>query len=227
VIQLAPDRVALLKYAHVPEQRTHQRILDRYSRPLSSELAWLFFEAVDALAEAGWEHIGIDNFARPQDELAIARRRGVLGRTFNGFAPDSKNNIIGAGPTCTFQLEGHYFQNVYSLDEYMEHIASDRFPVLRGYRLCPEDRLRRHIIHSILCSGAVHYDEVGERYDVDCRTYFRRELETMEDYAQRGLVEMRQDGLRVTQIGRGFLRNLGRVFDRYLAGNRVYEISGP
>jgi oxygen-independent coproporphyrinogen-3 oxidase len=187
----------------------------------------LFFETLDALVEAGWEHIGIDNFARPDDELAVAKRRGTLGRTFNGFEPDRENNILGVGPTCTFQLDGHYFQNVYSLDDYMRDIASDRFAVLRGYRLRPEDRLRRHVIESILCSGVVRYDEIEGRFGVDCRAHFGRELEAMENYAREGLIEIRQDGLCVTQLGKGFLRNLAKVFDSYLAGNQVYRITGP
>ena len=227
VIQLAPDRVALLKYAHVPEQREHQRILDRYPRPGGNELAMLFFEALDALVASGWEHIGIDNFAKPEDELAMAKRRDALGRTFNGFAPDRKNNILGVGPTCTFQLESHYFQNVYSLDEYMQDIESDHFPVLRGYGLSPEDRLRRSIINRIMCSGVVRYEEIRECYGIDFHTYFRRELKAMDGFAEKGLVEKRHDGLVVTQIGKGFLRNLCQVFDLFLAHNRTYEISGP
>ncbi|MEN6576886.1 MAG: oxygen-independent coproporphyrinogen III oxidase [Phycisphaerales bacterium] len=227
VIQLAPERVALLKYAHVPEQRKHQRILDAYARPLGDELAWLFFEALDALVEAGWEHIGIDNFAKHGDKLAIAKRRGTLGRTFNGFAPDRKNNIIGVGPTSTFQLDGHYFQNVYGLDEYMQDIASGQFPVLRGYRLSPEDRLRRHVIESLMCSGVVCYEETRDAYGIDFCTHFRRELEAMDTLVRKGVVEMRTEGLYVTQVGKGFLRNLCKVFDLYLPDNRAYKISGP
>ena len=227
VIQLSPDRVALLKYAHVPEQRKHQKLLEKYDRPQGPDLAWLFFETLEALTEAGWEHIGIDNFAKPQDELARAKDRGTLGRTFNGFAPDRKNNILGVGPTCTFQLESHYFQNEYSLDEYMQDIARDRLPVLRGYHLTREDRLRRDVIASILCSGSVSYEAVAESHGIDFPEHFRRELNALECHVRRGLVERREDGLFVTELGRGFLRNLCKVFDAFLAGNKVYRISGP
>jgi oxygen-independent coproporphyrinogen-3 oxidase len=227
VIELSPDRVALLKYAHVPEQRKHQKLLEKYDRPQGTDLAWLFFETLDAMTEAGWEHIGIDNFAKPRDELAKAKHRGTLGRTFNGFAPDRKNNILGAGPTCTCQLEGHYFQNVYSLDEYMRQIEGGQFPVHRGYRLTSEDRLRRDVIASILCSASVSYEDVRAAYGVDFTTHFRRELKAMEPFADRGLVQTRDDGLFVTDLGRGFVRNLAKVFDLFLSGNKVYRISGP
>jgi len=227
VIELSPDRVALLKYAHVPEQRKHQRLLEQYDRPQGADLAWLFFETLDAMTGAGWEHLGIANFAKPRDELAKAKRRGPLGRTFNGFAPDRKNNILGVGPTCTFQLEGHYFQNVYSLDEYTRQIEGGQFPVYRGYRLTNEDRLRRDVIGSILCSASVFYADVRAAHGVDFTTHFRRELEAMEPFADRGLVQMRDDGLFVTDLGRGFVRNLAKVFDLFLSGNKVYRISGP
>jgi len=227
VTQLSPDRVALLKYAHVPEQRKHQKLLENYDRPQGPDLAWLFFETLDALTEAGWEHIGIDNFAKPRDGLARAKDRGTLGRTFNGFAPDRKNNILGAGPTCTFQLESHYFQNAYSLDEYMQDIGAGRFPVLRGYRLTREDRLRGNIIASILCSGTVSYEEIARSYGIDFPTHFHRELNAMECFVRRELVETRDDGLFVTELGRGFLRNLCKVFDLFLSGDKVYRISGP
>lgn len=227
VIRLSPDRVTLLKYAHVPERRKHQRLLERYDRPDGADLARLFFETLDAFTEAGWEHVGIDHLAKPADELAQAKRRNTLGRTFNGFAPNRKNNILGAGPTCTFQLESHCFQNVYSLDEYVRDIKEDRFPVLRGYRLTREDRLRRDVIGAILCSGAVRYEDVAAAYDVDFAEHFARELEALERFVDKGMLEKRHDGLFVTELGRGFLRNVCREFDAFLAGDKAYRISGP
>lgn len=227
VIQLSPERVALLKYGHVPKRRKHQRILEQYERPEGSDLAWLFFESLDALTGSGWEHISIDNFAKPGDQLAEAKAHDRLGRTFNGFTPSRQNNILGVGSTCTLQLKSHYFQNVYSLDEYMQDMAAGHLPVLRGYRLSREDQLRRDVINSILCLGTVRYGEIAEEYGVDAMEHFSDERMSLEHLVKMGMVEERPEGLFVTALGRGFLRNICKVFDKFLSNRKTYRISGP
>lgn len=224
---LSPDRITLLKYAHVPETRRHQQALNQHRRPGDRELANTFFTAVGRFCSAGWEHIGIDHFAKPTDPLAIAQRKGRMNRSFIGFTPGFTENLIGFGPTSTIRLGDHYFQNVYGLKDYYHAIDSGRFPIYRGYRLGPDDLLRREVINSLLCSYRVDFVVIEQKYRINFSSYFKDALHSLSEFTNLGIIEITEHAITVLPMGRYFLRNICRPFDALLNRKQVYRISGP
>jgi oxygen-independent coproporphyrinogen-3 oxidase len=224
---LSPDRITLLKYAHVPESRRHQKALDSLPRPSERELAHLFFTAMEQFCSAGWEHIGIDHFAKSTDPLAISQRKGHMKRSFIGFTPGFTEELLGLGPTSTIRLGDSYFQNLYALEDYYQAIDSGRFPIYRGYRLGLDELLRREVINSILCTYQVDFEAIEEKYRIAFTTYFHDALPSLSEFTNLGMMEITAKGLTILPIGRYFLRNICRQFDARLNQKEVYRISGP
>jgi len=227
VKKLSPDRITLLRYAHVPETRDHQKALEKYKMPDNTEKAWMFFDTLENLKESGWEHIGIDHFAKPSDSLAKAQRNGMMKRTFVGFTSGKSNNLLGIGPTSTSKLNDYYFQNVYSLNEYYKTISRGNFPIFCGYKLTCDDLIRRDIINKILCSYSLDFEEVENKYEIDFNVYFEKELLSLRKYIEHDMVNFSQNSIRITELGRGFIRNVCNVFDNLFTTEKAYKIVGP
>lgn len=227
VIELAPDRITLIRYAHIPESRSHQRALNKYPMPDDAEKTSMFFDATQAFKDAGWEHVGIDHFARPDDSLALAARNGIMTRNFGGYNATDIDTMIGIGPTATMRVGNLYAQNTYSLEEYRQCLLGGRFPVKRGYRLGKDDFLRREIIDSILCRYRLDFNAVEIKYGIVFPKYFANELQKLQSMVGEGIVVMSQQGLRVTAEGRFFLRNICNIFDKFLQNGKQYIVNGP
>ena len=224
VIKLSPDRVTLLRYAHIPERRKHQKVLEKYKMPDDTEKAWMFFDTLERLKESGWEHIGIDHFAKPSDSLAMAQRSKMMKRSFIGFTAGKSNNLLGIGPTSTTKLNGYYFQNFYSLNEYCETVSKGNFPILRGYKLTIDDMIRLDIINMILCSYCLNFEEIENRYKINFNMYFEKELLSLNEFVEDGMIESNPNEIRVTDLGRGFLRHICKIFDCFLNDDKIYKI---
>ncbi|MDA2932847.1 oxygen-independent coproporphyrinogen III oxidase [Acidobacteria bacterium AH-259-D05] len=226
VKQLSPERITLLKYAHVPHLRKHMKLIKESDLPARNDFPLMFTECVEAFMENGYEWIGIDNFARPSDVLAQAVRNKTLGRDFNGWNART-THLIGIGPTATSAFGDYYSQNVYGLKDYYRAIDEGRFALERGYRLTSDDRVRREVIFRILCHQVVDFDAIGHKYKVDYEQYFAEELRTLNNgFARDGMIEFSNDTLQVTHFGRFFSRNIAKVFDYFLKG-KIYQITGP
>jgi len=227
VIKLSPSRITLLRYAHVPESRRHQQAISHYQRPSEDDMAWMFIEATKAFVKAGWQHIGIDHFALPNDSLAIAARSGTMKRSFIGFTPGWSDNLLGVGTTATVQIGTLYAQNTYSLDEYEAKISENKLPIERGYILNKDDEIRRVVINMILCKRCVDFKSVENQYGIFFPEYFSNELLDLQALVLKGIINLSEQSLQVTNIGQLFLRHICKVFDKFLQSGKKYVINGP
>jgi oxygen-independent coproporphyrinogen III oxidase len=217
VIAMRPDRVAVYSFAHVPWIRGNQRVLRPEDLPSPELKLSLFVEARERFLEAGYQAIGMDHFALPADEMARAARARTLHRNFMGYTVRPAPDMVGAGVSSIGDVAGAFAQNVKKLSTYYEALDGGRFPVERGYRLSPDDQVRRHVITQLMCNFHLDGADVGRRFAIDFPAYFARELaELREGPVRDGFLEM--DGVRLdlTAKGRLFVRNVCMVFDRYL-----------
>jgi len=225
--KLSPDRITLLKYAHVPDIRKHQRIIKESDMPDYYEKNMIFIETVYNLIGYGYEYIGIDHFAKPSDDLAQAMQDRTLWRNFNGFTPERTHHIIGLGPTSSGSLINCYARNLDSLAEYYKCIDNQAFPIGRGYKLSKDDLIRRDIINEILCYQSLDFLGIERKYSIDFSKYFRQEIESLKILIEDGMLDFSRDMITVTPLGRIFIRHICKVFDLYLQKGKVYKITGP
>ena len=216
VIEAKPDRIALYGYAHMPDRFRPQVHIRDEELPSPEERLTIFCQAVEQLTAAGYEYIGMDHFALPEDSLARARRMGTLIRNFQGYATGDNTDILAMGVTAISQFGGGFSQNTTDLLAYYNRIDSGRLPVERGMFLSEEDRLRGGIIQSLMCSGRVDIPEVEARYRIRFRHHFARELEELEALEADGLVVVEDQAITVTDTGRLLLRPVAMVFDAWL-----------
>lgn len=222
-----PDRITLLKYAHVPDLRKHMKLIKDAELPPADELPVMFVDIVQSLLDHGYDWIGLDHFAKSTDDLAIAARKKTVWRTFNGFTPGRSHNIVGLGPTTTGAFGRYYAQNAYDFGEYYKAIEAGHFPILRGYKLSDDDVIRRDVIFRLLCDQKVDLVQVGKKYGVNGPEYFRKEIERLRtSCSDDGLVKMVDDTVEVTSHGRFLIRSLCRIFDNFVDKNSTqYKIS--
>ncbi len=217
VVELGADRVAVFGYAHVPWMKPHQKKLEKHGIPTAGERWQMFNAARNVLIDAGYQAIGMDHFARPRDELAVAWHERRLNRNFQGYTVLAPTDLVAFGVTAISDVGGAFLQNVKRLSSYRAAIAEGRLAVERGHLLTDEDRLRRDLIIEIMCNLRVRFSELDRRHGVDCRAHFARELERLEVFVADGLVVRDADGFEVSERGRAFLRNIAMTFDAYLA----------
>jgi len=216
VLALAPDRLALYGYAHVTWVARQQRGFEEADLPDAGERLRIFSLALRRLLGAGYEFIGLDHFARPDDELARARREGGLHRNFMGYTTRAGLDLVGVGPSAISELGGSYAQSRRDLTAWHAAVEEGGLATFRGHRLTPDDRERRFVIGSIMCHGEVRDDAFRARFGGTLRQRFAAELARLEPLADEGLVELGTRGVRVTSVGRLVLRNVAMAFDAYL-----------
>jgi oxygen-independent coproporphyrinogen-3 oxidase len=170
----------------------------------------------ERLTEAGWLYIGMDHFARPDDELARAQRDGTLYRNFQGYSTHADCDLIGLGVTSIGKVGKTYGQNRRELDAYYEDIDAGRLPVFRGIELNRDDEIRRDVITRLICHFRLEFADVERHWDIDFHDYFGRSLTKLEAMQQDGLLEVDGDGIGVRPKGRLLIRNICMAFDAYL-----------
>ncbi len=217
VIALAPDRLAIYSFAFLPWLKGNQKRLGEEVLPSGKHKIALLLLARDKLLAAGYRAIGMDHFARPDDELSIALDQGRLKRNFMGYSVQDAPDMIGLGVSAIGQVSGAYAQNHKKLSAYYAALDAGRLPIERGYALSADDRLRAEVIQALMCDFAVDTRAVGRRHDVAFAEYFAPELQQLAPLAAEGMVDIEPQRLRVTPLGQLFVRNLAMCFDRYLA----------
>ena len=217
VIDLAPDRIALYSYAHVPSVLEHQRLIPEEALPEPEDRLQLFRQALTTLTgPGGYRFIGMDHFATPDDELAVAQRNGTLRRNFQGYSTRAGADVYAFGVSGIHQLGGLYAQNTKSLRTYYDQIDHWKLTVYRGYRPTKGDRLRRHVIMQIMCNMELDKAEVGSRFGVDFDTHFSEALTRLRPLEEDGLVDLGGETITVRPPGRLLVRNVAAAFDAYL-----------
>jgi len=216
VVDLAPDRIALYSYAHLPQVFKPQRRIATAELPTAEAKLQIMTLAIGRLTGAGYVYIGMDHFARPDDELAVAQRQGRLQRNFQGYSTCPESDMLGLGISAIGRVGPTYYQNHKRLDEYYATLDAVRLPVARGIELTPDDLVRRAVIQSLTCHFRVSLESIELAHLIDFESYFRDELADLRRLEKDGLVEITPEWIVVTPRGRLLVRAVCMVFDRYL-----------
>jgi oxygen-independent coproporphyrinogen-3 oxidase len=217
VLTLRPDRIAVFSYAHVPWIKPSQRIFEKQANlPSTEEKLKMLSNAVRKLTAAGMVYIGMDHFARADDELAVAQREGTLQRNFQGYSTHAGASIYGFGMSSISQTGDSYRQNLKELPKYFEVLEAGRLPVERGLILSEEDRLRRQVIMRIMCDRRINYADLSGRLGVDFAGRFAHEIASLADLEADGLLRCSPEGFVVTGVGALLIRIIAMRFDAYL-----------
>ncbi len=214
VLTLKPERLAVFSYAHVPWIKPAQRIFEKRGDLPSPEMKLdMLCRVVERLTRAGYVNIGMDHFALPSDELAVAQREGALHRNFQGYSTRAGADICGFGMSSISQTANTYRQNEKELPAYYRRISRGELPVSRGYVLDNDDRIRRNAIMRVMCDLQLDYAELSQRLGVDFEEYFGKEIASLGEAERDGLLQRFEGGLRLTPLGRLLVRNIAMAFD--------------
>jgi len=216
VIEASPDRLSVFNYAHLPEMFKPQRRINEDDLPAPAVKLGILQMSIEKLANAGYVYIGMDHFARPDDELAIAQREGSLYRNFQGYSTHAECDLLGIGVSSIGMVGHSYSQNVKGLDDYYRIIDSGYLPLFRGVELNDDDLLRRAVITQLICNFELNIKSIEQQYGLRFDDYFATEVEVLKTMQQDGLLEMDAISIRVQAQGRLLIRNICMVFDRYM-----------
>ena len=216
VIELNPARLSVFNYAHLPERFPPQRRIRQEDLPDADEKLAMLRVTIDMLTDAGYVHIGMDHFARPEDSLALAQQNGTLQRNFQGYSSHAQCDLIGLGVSAISRLEDSYAQNASALADYETALDQGRLATQRGVRLGRDDRIRRDAIERLMCDMHLDLAALGERWQIDPQDYFKEALATLGQAQQDGLVNLHHHAITVTPIGRLLVRHLAMAFDAHL-----------
>jgi len=216
VLDLRPDRLAVYSYAHLPQLFKAARQIREEDLPSAETKLSLLGLAIEKLSAAGYEYIGMDHFALPTDELAVAQRRGALQRNFMGYTTHANCDLVGLGVSAISHVGDTFSQNHRDLPSYHAAIDAGHLPTWRGLRMDRDDCLRAELIQQLMCHGEVDGRRLAQQYDIDFEHYFADALSQLQPLEQDGLVERRGTTLRALPRGRMLLRNVAMCFDRYL-----------
>jgi oxygen-independent coproporphyrinogen-3 oxidase len=216
VVDLSPDRLSIFNYAHLPELFKPQRRINAAELPSPAEKLEILKLAIGRLGAAGYVFIGMDHFARPDDELAVAQRTRTLYRNFQGYSTHAECDLVAMGITSIGMVGDSYSQNVKTLDEYYAQIEGGHLPVMRGVDLSADDRVRRYVITQLICHFDLRFAEVERLFPLRFGEYFTQELHDLRGMEADGLLAIDAVGIHVRPAGKLLIRNVCMVFDRYL-----------
>lgn len=216
VLALAPERIALYNYAHLPSRFKAQRLIAAEDLPSAEQRLQIFLMSLQRLLAAGYVYIGLDHFAKPSDSLALAALDHSLHRNFQGYTTRAECDLIGLGVSAIGKIGGAYVQNCRELKDYYAALDEGRLPVEKGLHLNQDDVLRKEVIMSLMCSQPLDFQQIERDYHINFKEYFAAELAQIQTYAESGLIDLDQRGVRITPKGRLFVRAVGMAFDRYL-----------
>ncbi len=225
VLQVSPDRFSIFNYAHMPTRFKTQRQINDTDMPSAKVKLDILQRVGQQLAEAGYIYIGMDHFAKPDDELAIAQREGKLYRNFQGYSTHSDCDLIGFGVTSIGRVGDVYSQNVKDLESYEQLLSQDKLPVFKGIELDADDKLRAAVITQLICNFKLAFTQIEQQYAIRFDEYFSKELEMLLPMQVDGLINLSATGIEVLSAGRFLIRNICMVFDKYLAQKHQQQFS--
>lgn len=217
VLAVSPDRFSIFNYAHMPSRFKTQRQINDEDMPSPEVKLDILQMTGNKLIEAGYVYIGMDHFAKPDDELAIAQREGKLYRNFQGYSTHSDCDLVGMGITSIGRVGDAYIQNVKTLDEYDELIGQDKLPVFKGVDLNEDDKLRRAVITQLICHFELDFSMIEKQFAIVFKDYFATELNNLQAMQNDGLLVVTPHNIQVQVAGRLLIRNICMIFDKYLA----------
>lgn len=216
VIEARPDRLSVFNYAHMPTRFKPQRRINEADLPSSAEKLEIMHKTGEKLQAAGYIYIGMDHFALPDDELALAQKEGHLHRNFQGYTTHAHCDLLAFGVSSIGNVGNTFSQNVKTLDEYYAAIEKNTLPIERGLVLNGDDLIRQDVITQLICQFALNFNQIDQEWGIQSTDYFADELIALEQMQNDGLLVLSGSGLQVTQPGRLLIRNICMVFDKYL-----------
>jgi len=215
IIEISPDRISLFNYAHMPELFKPQRRINEAEMPAAEIKLTILKESTEQLIDAGYVYIGMDHFAKPDDELSIAQQQGKLYRNFQGYATHADCDLIGLGITSIGTVHNSFSQNMKTLDEYQATINSGNLAIFRGVKIDQDDLIRRDVIMQLICHFYLSFPTIEAKHNIEFENYFSSELKNLDAMCEDGLVERNNQSIKVTDKGRLLIRNICMTFDRY------------
>jgi oxygen-independent coproporphyrinogen III oxidase len=215
-IEASPDRLAVYNYAHLPEMFKPQRRINVDELPSPGAKLEMLQKTIEMLQDAGYVYIGMDHFAKQDDELVKAQQNGGLYRNFQGYSTNADCDVVAMGITAIGRIGDNYSQNTRDLQEYENRLAAGEIPVFRGLELEPDDILRKEIINQLMCHFRLDIAELEGKWGIEFRTYFADVIENLQVMQQDGLLKLENDAIEVLPAGRLLVRSICMEFDRYL-----------
>ncbi|NOY73030.1 MAG: oxygen-independent coproporphyrinogen III oxidase [Gammaproteobacteria bacterium] len=225
IIDVNPDRLSIFNYAHLPDLFKTQRQIKAEELPSPAEKLEILQLTIDRLSAAGYLYIGMDHFAKPDDELAVAQREHTLYRNFQGYSTHAECDLIGMGPTAISMVGQTYAQNVREIDSYYERIDQSVLPVFRGIELNDDDLLRCDVITRLICHFHLDISLIEKKYNIKFDDYFAQELTDLQMMVTDGLVEISATVITIPPRGHLLIRNICMVFDCYLRNRKDQSFS--
>ena len=220
IIKLSPDRLSIYNYAHLPNLAKPQRRINESDLPSAEAKLQIVQLAIRRLTDAGYVFIGMDHFAKPDDELAVAQRQGRLHRNFQGYSTHAEADLLAFGVSAIGKVGPSYCQNYRTLDEYYDALDHGELPVMRGIELNADDLLRRSIIQALMCHFELSIESIEIAHLIDFKSYFAAELQDLAGMAAAGLLSIDDQWMTVEPRGRLLVRVIAMVFDKYLRADR-------
>lgn len=226
VLEFDPDRLSVFNYAHLPDMFKTQKQINADDLPTAKTKLGILEDTINTLTSAGYVYIGMDHFAKPDDELARAQANGTLYRNFQGYSTHANCDLLGLGVTSIGKVHDSYSQNHRGMDDYSQALASNQLPVFRGITLNEDDKLRRHVITELICNFRLDKNSVEKQYAINFDEYFQDAILQLMPMQVDGLVSLDADAITVTARGTLFIRNICMCFDAYLkqASNRFSKV---
>ncbi|GMR21479.1 MAG: oxygen-independent coproporphyrinogen III oxidase [Gammaproteobacteria bacterium] len=215
IVTMEPDRLSVFNYAHLPKMFKTQRQINEAELPSAEEKLAILGMTIERLTAAGYVYIGMDHFARPDDELAQAQRQGSLYRNFQGYSTHADCDLLAMGVTSISKIANSYSQNQRAMDDYVQAVEHGHLPVMRGIILDDDDLLRREIITQLICHHRLDTRKIEETFAVSFENYFENELKALQQFVADELLVIDDNLLEITPLGKLLVRNICMVFDRY------------
>jgi len=216
VAELNPDRLSVFNYAHMPNLFAAQRKIKDVDLPTAQQKLDILQQTIASLTESGYQFIGMDHFARPDDELAVAQREGKLHRNFQGYTTQGDSDLLGLGVSAISMLGDSYAQNQKELKTYYSRVEAQGNALWRGLAMTEDDCLRREVIKTLICNFKLDYLAIEQPFGISFASYFAEDLQLLAPFERDGLVERNEQGIRITPRGRLLIRNICMCFDIYL-----------
>jgi oxygen-independent coproporphyrinogen-3 oxidase len=216
VIEMSPDRLSVFNYAHMPDRFRSQKHINEADLPIPGDKLIILENTINQLIDAGYTYIGMDHFAKPDDELAVAQREGQLHRNFQGYTTHSECDLVAMGVSAISQIGDVYYQNEHDLKLYEEAVAEKHQAIKRGVILTLEDRIRRRVITQLICHFELDQKQIEQEFELDFEHHFAHELNMIDQFVQDGLVVREGSMIRVTPAGRLLIRRICMTFDAYI-----------
>jgi oxygen-independent coproporphyrinogen III oxidase len=216
IIDIAPNRIAVFNYAHVPWLKKHQVMIKAEDLPSPDERLQILKMTIEKLTGAGYEYIGMDHFAKPTDELAVAQKNGTLYRNFQGYSTKAGCDVYAFGLSAISQFQNIYAQNIKRLPDYYKRIKENEPATLVGYRMTFDDHVRKETINQLMCNLEINKRDIEAKFGVDFEEYFAHDIPKLDVFLREGLLENDADKIKVKGAGILVIRNIAMCFDAYL-----------